>query len=246
MAEPQLAQVKRCSKCGATKPLENFHKARRATGVRTPRGGLGVAARCKACASEARKPGLQKERDEAEAVAASGNKRCGSCREIKPLTAFHVRRASNDGRAYKCVDCVKQACLEWRTCNPGAFQRWAAENADHRAEYGRRWREENADYNTQRFADWARANPHKVNALRTKRRAAKLRATPPWADAKAIEEFYVKAAYLTATTGIRHEVDHIYPLQGRLVCGLHCETNLQILTKTENIRKHNRMPEADA
>ncbi|MFP5434219.1 MAG: HNH endonuclease signature motif containing protein [Alphaproteobacteria bacterium] len=65
----------------------------------------------------------------------------------------------------------------------------------------------------------------------------------PWANQEAIRAIYAEAALLTDTTGVRHEVDHIYPLQGKFVCGLHCEANLQILTKTENIRKHNRMPE---
>lgn len=64
-----------------------------------------------------------------------------------------------------------------------------------------------------------------------------------WADLDAIRAIYAEAARLTAETGIRHEVDHYYPLQGEIVCGLHCEANLQILTKAENIRKKNRMPE---
>lgn len=73
--------------------------------------------------------------------------------------------------------------------------------------------------------------------------AKKLNATPKWADLKAIEAVYAEAAYLRETTGVRYEVDHIYPLQGKLCCGLHVHQNLQILPKAENIRKHNRMPE---
>lgn len=92
---------------------------------------------------------------------------------------------------------------------------------------------------------WARANPGVVNAIAMKRWAAKLRAKPAWADFDAIEAVYVEAARLTRETGIRHEVDHIYPLQSDVVCGLHCEANLQILTKADNIRKHNRMPVHD-
>ena len=67
-----------------------------------------------------------------------------------------------------------------------------------------------------------------------------LKATPPWADLKKIQSFYTEAKRLTKETGIAHHVDHIYPLKGKYVSGLHCEHNLQILTATENIRKGNR------
>ena len=73
--------------------------------------------------------------------------------------------------------------------------------------------------------------------------SAKIKATPLWADMQKINEFYERAVTLTKMTGIRHEVDHYYPLRGKLVCGLHCHENMQILTRSENARKKNRMPE---
>lgn len=73
-----------------------------------------------------------------------------------------------------------------------------------------------------------------------KRRAARLRRTPPWADEAAIRAIYARARALTVETGIEHHVDHEVPLQGRLVSGLHVEHNLQILTGSENSRKRNR------
>lgn len=62
---------------------------------------------------------------------------------------------------------------------------------------------------------------------------------PSWADKTAIKELYIKARQFTAETGIKHEVDHIIPSNHPLVCGLHVETNLQILTEFENITKSN-------
>jgi 5-methylcytosine-specific restriction endonuclease McrA len=73
-----------------------------------------------------------------------------------------------------------------------------------------------------------------------KRKAAKLQRTPKWADLRKISETYRAAANMTRSTGILHHVDHITPLQGRHVSGLHVEWNLQILTATENLRKGNR------
>jgi hypothetical protein len=90
---------------------------------------------------------------------------------------------------------------------------------------------------------WMKANLPKIIAKKAKRKAAKHRASVAWASETAMRTMYREAARLTRETGIRHEVDHYYPLQGELVCGLHCEANLQILTKEANIRKLNRMPE---
>lgn len=60
-----------------------------------------------------------------------------------------------------------------------------------------------------------------------------------WADKKKIAEFYKAARLLTEHTGVTHTVDHIHPLHHPLVCGLHVETNLQILTMEENTKKNN-------
>lgn len=76
-----------------------------------------------------------------------------------------------------------------------------------------------------------------------KRRALKLARIPKWASLDAIQAIYDEAARLTKQTGISHHVDHIIPLQGRLVSGLHVETNLQILPASENLRKYNKHQE---
>ena len=82
-----------------------------------------------------------------------------------------------------------------------------------------------------------------ANASNAKRRAAILAQTPAWVskhELQRIKALYKEAARLTAATGITHHVDHIFPLQGELVCGLHCLSNLQILTQAENCSKSNR------
>lgn len=84
------------------------------------------------------------------------------------------------------------------------------------------------------------AGPPKPPAYHTsKRKAAKLLRTPQWADHEAIGQLYRKCYRLTYTTGIEHQVDHIYPLQGDRVSGLHVAENLRILTRSENARKSN-------
>lgn len=81
-------------------------------------------------------------------------------------------------------------------------------------------------------ADWS--------AYIVERRKKRDKSMSPWADKKAIRAIYIKARQLTAETGIKHEVDHIVPSNHPLVCGLHVEANLQILTEFENIGKSNK------
>ena len=90
-----------------------------------------------------------------------------------------------------------------------------------------------------RFNEFARVVRRR--AEKAYRRAAKICATPRWADRKEIARIYRKARELGLT------VDHIVPLKSGLVCGLHCEANLRVLSNEENGRKSNRfwpdMPE---
>ena len=72
-----------------------------------------------------------------------------------------------------------------------------------------------------------------------KRRAEKSTRTPPWANLEAIRALHEEAQALTLKTGISHHVDHVIPLQGERVSGLHVETNMQIITGAENSRKKN-------
>ena len=65
-------------------------------------------------------------------------------------------------------------------------------------------------------------------------------ATPLWADGDAIQFTYMRAQELTKQTGIPHEVDHIIPIRGKYVSGLHVPSNLQILTEYENQSKNNK------
>jgi hypothetical protein len=92
-----------------------------------------------------------------------------------------------------------------------------------------------------RGAAYKQANRGRYTAHQRKRDAVRLKAMPAWADPKAIAAVYREAARLTRETGVQHDVDHICPLQGKTVCGLHVDYNLQILTHVENMRKHNKV-----
>ncbi len=66
--------------------------------------------------------------------------------------------------------------------------------------------------------------------------------TPSWANKKKIARVYEICRIISDDTGIPHEVDHIIPLQGKNISGLHVHENLQILLKSENRAKSNKFP----
>lgn len=71
-------------------------------------------------------------------------------------------------------------------------------------------------------------------------RAIKKQAFPAWANKEDLKSIYEGAAALTKKSGVMYHVDHVIPLQHKLVCGLHVAFNLQIITMTENVRKNNK------
>lgn len=108
----------------------------------------------------------------------------------------------------------------------------------------------------ERTAAWQRENPEKVKeharAVRQRRperevakvqrrNAAKLQAIPKWANEEKISRHYANAKYLSDVTGHQHHVDHIIPLRGKDVCGLHVENNLRVVPHFINTRKGNKL-----
>ena len=73
------------------------------------------------------------------------------------------------------------------------------------------------------------------------RRYAEDKATPRWADLRAIYEVYLLCQETTRNTGILHHVDHIVPLRGKSVCGLHVAWNLQVIPAADNLKKGNKL-----
>lgn len=234
--------MKICKTCGARKPLEDFDKTRATKGLRPSRGADGRQSRCKYCKAEKRKPGIHAEREEVKTLAAIGKKRCTKCREILGVAAFNTRRASPDGLMQKCKSCCKAYATAWREENPDSFKEYYAEKKKELSANFKAWREENAESRAEYMAQWLKDNRALSNERAMRRVASKRRATPKWANRERMVEFYKDAERLTAETGIPHNVDHIYPLQGKIVCGLHCEANLNVITQFENIQKLNRMP----
>lgn len=238
--------MKKCSICKQTKTLDNFSKSNRATGQRSGRGGLGVASKCKFCVAEGRKPGITESRRLKEAREAElrsrGQKCCTACLQELPFSSFSTRKASADGLNFKCRECQKQYAGRWREENPDANRQYYRSNRSARSDAFREWAQQNKSQRAEYMRLWLQENKDRVNEKVAYRNARKKLATVPWADRDKMRSIYEECARITAETGIPHEVDHIYPLQGETVSGLHWEGNLNIITQFENIQKLNRMP----
>lgn len=87
---------------------------------------------------------------------------------------------------------------------------------------------------------WSKANLHLHAHYSAKRRGLMFQATPAWANEFFVEEAFHIAAVRTAMTGQPWEVDHIVPLDSKLVCGLHWEGNFQVVPRLVNRSKGNR------
>lgn len=109
----------------------------------------------------------------------------------------------------------------------------------------REWRAKNPNHTGAKEAkkQWKRDNPGKVRADTVKRRTAKIKRTPAWLSADElwlIEQAYDLAALRTKMFGFSWHVDHVLPLQGKFVSGLHVPENLQVIPGVLNVVKANK------
>lgn len=113
-------------------------------------------------------------------------------------------------------------------------KQWGEANSARKATTSLAWRVANPERTAFLVAEWGRQNSARRSEITAKRRSARMLRTTQWSDYDAIRHIYEQAK----TLGMH--VDHIIPLQGDNVSGLHVEYNLQLLTPEENKKKGNR------
>ena len=155
------------------------------------------------------------------------NKECRKCGEVKPLEEYHKHKRMADGHLHACKVCVR------------LYNKLNARRR-HRtdAEYREKCRVSRRLGNMSDESAGRRKESVKRSSI--KREMAEKQATPSWANRQLIASYYKEAKRLEELTGIKFHVDHIIPLQGDLVSGLHVESNLQLLPEYENLSKSNR------
>ena len=102
------------------------------------------------------------------------------------------------------------------------------------------WYLKNKEYGKAIRRKYSKENRNIKNTLEAKRRSKKLLRTPIWADQEKIKAYYNVCAFFNEVNGYtKYHVDHIVPLQGKLVSGLHVENNLQVILAEDNLSKSN-------
>jgi hypothetical protein len=155
-------------------------------------------------------------------------KYCPRCSLTLSYDNFHKNKSRKDGVQSFCKPCFKQT------------QKVYVESNQEKV-LGRlkNFRDKNKDY----FSNWAKLNRSKRNQQQAEREHKKRNATPSWLTVeqrKLMENVYWLARDLTVTSGEAYHVDHIVPIKGKLVCGLHVPWNLQILPSDLNLSKGNK------
>lgn len=175
---------------------------------------------------------------------------CSKCSIEKPFTDFAKDSKNKSGLRAYCKSCCKIM-----------RDKYYAENNEKVKEINRKWKINNTKRNKEINATnrlifrsnpanastikkykktYREKYPEKSYADKQKRRAMQKRAYPKFADKQILEKIYKYAKQLN-NQGFNIHVDHIVPLSGRTVSGLHVEWNLQIISAKENLTKNNAL-----
>ena len=153
---------------------------------------------------------------------------CTSCKQTLLLSNFGAKKNALHGVRSQCKGCI----ATWRkTRNADAKE---TDKLTHKE-----WYSKNKVRLARLSKSWTQANKDSVYA-RNKARKRKLKVcTPPWANMESIRTEYKLAQWCSDVMKTPYHVDHIIPIKGNNVCGLHVENNLRVIPAVDNIRKYN-------
>jgi len=206
-----MIKEKKCGgPCGEIKPVSKFSIYKRSKS--------GFQSKCKRCTSQYNKENIKKSR---------------------------IKRVQYEKDNPDVVIKAKENIAKWHKDNPDYRKRYYQDNKYEISIRMSKYCQDNADTARARGVQWRKDNPEKVLFNSSKHRAMKLQRTVAWADIDKIKDIYDQCAEInlaakTAGCTEKFAVDHVIPLQGKLVSGLHVEGNLDIITVGDNCRKSNK------
>lgn len=174
----------------------------------------------------------------------------------------HGHLANRYVRNWTCVVCHATKAAEflpkWTAKNPEKIKQyvekyaakkaitnkiWNQQNREKCNQYAKNWHANNKAKSNVASKDWRKRNRDVMNALKMARHADILKRTPKWLSSD--EKWMMKQAYeiakvRTEMTGLAWHVDHVLPLRGKFVSGLHVPSNLQVIPAIDNLKKSNQ------
>lgn len=165
-------------------------------------------------------------------------KTCNFCRIEKSKADFYKKAGARDGLSWWCRACHKEKMR-------AAYHALAADPMYREVERQRvrSFWQANPTKRAEADKKYARNNRAQITAKLVKRRTEKIRRTPAWLsedDLWMIAQAYELARLRTQAFGFEWHVDHVIPLQGKLVSGLHVPHNLQVIPARANRNKSNK------
>jgi hypothetical protein len=160
-------------------------------------------------------------------------KTCFKCKLLKDFSAFYPEKGNASGYASYCKECNSKY-IKQRQSNKVTKAKDSAKK--------KQWYLKNRQRNIANTQLWIENNRARSNATKKKYGAAKINRTPTWlsaVDFERIETQYKLAEILTKLHNEPWHVDHVIPLQGKLVSGLHVPSNLQVIRGRDNCSKNN-------
>lgn len=179
-------------------------------------------------------------------------KTCTKCNKHKPLDQFYRNKNFSDGYTYQCKECHKKEKALRNSLNKEAIAAYAKDyynrnkevirerQRDYYKSYKHTLSDEELERRKAYRRSWSKLNRDKKAFYTSNRKAQTLLATPRWLSEEQkskIEDFYWLARDLKLITGESYHVDHIVPLKGRNVCGLHAPWNLRVIPSDLNLKK---------
>ena len=190
-------------------------------------------------------------------------KLCVTCKAEKSLSEFYKRKDSPDGYRNDCKDCrkisasksyynnqesckqrYKEAYAQRKEANPNLLADWYAKNREQDLEKSKLAYQANAEERKEYQRLWSKTNRGTANALSKNYKLKKINATPKWLSESQL--LHIKCKYQLAAMFNIHgveawHVDHIVPIRGKDVCGLHVPWNLRVIPAKDNMTKGNRI-----
>jgi len=180
-------------------------------------------------------------------------KTCSRCKEDKLISDFHKDSSRPDGLAFFCKSCTKEYNSKYRQENKekisARWKKWREENKEHHSlvgkEYyeknkskllkdGRKYYEDNIEKIKEYSRNYCKVNRHKYRASQSRRereRQVLKRQTQIYGNNElndlVFQEAYEVSEERSKSTGVRHHVDHIIPLKGKIVSN--CSKNNKLI-----------------